>query len=602
MTSRSALKDECRLCDLSIRGTKSDLLNRLKRHYSQKTALESSYYKHIPSLSTLLNSVLIVISVVIWILVLYFCRLHGYDTLLSQKVYSIHYMLYVCWYDLVYSVYEFNIWCLTFTYYMAQSLIYYIYTLFCWCYSWVLLVILDYILTASFALTVGIILIILFVYYQYDVWCWEDEYRRWRPYPYSISTQLFYACCGESIEYTVKSRRYIITKQSRSRGQQRNTVTNYIRKVKRTNDIYNCLDELRDILYIKPTWNNIKGYFHPSGGYPFVYNKFFESVSNDRWSILWILDITKNKFEQNYSKLFKPGQYREFLWHGTSRKNVFGGILCNNYDINMNVRHKYGKGTYFARNADYSKAFSIDNDNKYMLLNKVYIGRSTIKYSNEYNANQYDSIVDNIDNPQIYSIPNNQHIVPKYLVKFRRRGGTKLNVMFGLIIIIICVLTMIWYYCLCTEILQIMSFGYIGVRESPKIISDACIAWNISCVTSGSLSSECCVDSDGMEWLYSITNDKWDIFDVDEDEMNISTKQIGDTLVEWLLDADINDKCENRNVYVNKYQRVPNESVWRTVPQPEWVFSGNNGGYGYLSLFEAQPQWRYIGAPNANAL
>ena len=46
----------------------------------------------------------------------------------------------------------------------------------------------------------------------------------------------------------------------------------------------------------------------------------------------------------------------------------------------------------------------------------------------------------------------------------------------------------------------------------------------------------------------------------------------------WLLDVDNiygfgkheSGSKSDRNVYVNSYQRGANESVWRTVPQPEW--------------------------------
>ena len=88
----------------------------------------------------------------------------------------------------------------------------------------------------------------------------------------------------------------------------------------------------------------------------------------------------------------------------------------------------------------------------------------------------------------------------------------------------------------------------------------------------------------------------------------------------WLLDVDNiygfgkheSGNSNDRNVYVNSYQRGPNESVWRTIPQPEWENfkfgqnSSSNGGCGYLSLFDSdpsgcKPQWRYTGAPDADA-
>jgi len=279
------------------------------------------------------------------------------------------------------------------------------------------------------------------MYFICDVWCWEDEYGRWRPYPLWMSIELSASFCNTSIEYTFQGKTYIVTKQTASTGQQRNSTTNYIRNVRRTNGIYNIMSQFRDILHIKPSWKNVKGYFNSSKAYPFVYNKFFETVSKSRWDIVYIFDITNDKFEQNYSKLKKPGKHRgkkkKLLWHGTSRKNIFGGILENNYDINFNVRYVYGKGTYFAKNAQLSKSYSVDHENKYMLLNKVYVGKCTTKYSDEHYKRDYDSIVDNINDPQIYSIPNSNHIVPKYLIKFRRKGFNKFNSIRSLILMML---------------------------------------------------------------------------------------------------------------------------------------------------------------------
>ena len=56
----------------------------------------------------------------------------------------------------------------------------------------------------------------------------------------------------------------------------------------------------------------------------------------------------------------------------------------------------------------------------------------------------------------------------------------------------------------------------------------------------------------------------------------------------WLLDVDNiygfgiheSGSKSDRNVYVNSYQRGANESVWRTVPQPEWE-AFKYGGVAY---------------------
>jgi hypothetical protein len=87
----------------------------------------------------------------------------------------------------------------------------------------------------------------------------------------------------------------------------------------------------------------------------------------------------------------------------------------------------------------------------------------------------------------------------------------------------------------------------------------------------------------------------------------------------WLLDVDNiygfgkkeSGNSGDRNVYINTYQRGSNESVWRTIPQPEWEImkygqTSGNSACGFLCLFTqdpdgAKPQWRYTGAPDADA-
>jgi len=83
----------------------------------------------------------------------------------------------------------------------------------------------------------------------------------------------------------------------------------------------------------------------------------------------------------------------------------------------------------------------------------------------------------------------------------------------------------------------------------------------------------------------------------------------------WLLDVDNvygfgqfeSGSTSDRNVFVNSYQRGANESVWRTVPQPEWDAFKYGGKCGYLQLdlydpeYACDEQWRYTGAPDADA-
>ena len=84
----------------------------------------------------------------------------------------------------------------------------------------------------------------------------------------------------------------------------------------------------------------------------------------------------------------------------------------------------------------------------------------------------------------------------------------------------------------------------------------------------------------------------------------------------WLLDVDNiygfgdqeSGNSKDTNVFINTFQRGPNESVWRTIPQPEWEDEkyGEPSKGGFQQLFTddpngVKPQWRYTGAPDADA-
>ena len=71
-------------------------------------------------------------------------------------------------------------------------------------------------------------------------------------------------------------------------------------------------------------------------------------------------------------------------------------------------------------------------------------------------------------------------------------------------------------------------------------------------------------------------------------------------MTHWLLDVDNiykfgkheSGSSSDRNVYINTYQRGSNESVWRTIPQPDWESlkygqsnSWHNGPAGFTTLY-----------------
>ena len=77
----------------------------------------------------------------------------------------------------------------------------------------------------------------------------------------------------------------------------------------------------------------------------------------------------------------------------------------------------------------------------------------------------------------------------------------------------------------------------------------------------------------------------------------------------WLLDVDnwygFGGENSTDPVFINTFQRGPEESTWETVPHPsieEFKYGGPNG---LLDLFTGDEQysrqWRYTNAPDADA-
>ena len=79
----------------------------------------------------------------------------------------------------------------------------------------------------------------------------------------------------------------------------------------------------------------------------------------------------------------------------------------------------------------------------------------------------------------------------------------------------------------------------------------------------------------------------------------------------WLLDVDNVygfGRCgdgTSKNVYINTFQRGPQESTFETVPQPACDTFAHGGPNGYLDLFTKDTsyakQWKYTNAPDADS-
>ena len=121
--------------------------------------------------------------------------------------------------------------------------------------------------------------------------------------------------------------------------------------------------------------------------------------------------------------------YERHLFHGTSPKYV-DPICQQGFDwrvCGLSVGTKYGKGSYFARDANFSDCYT-DHSNSRLFLVRVLVGEYTLgkkdvvrpppKDPRNPLMDLYDSCVDKVDDPSIFVIFNQDQAYPEWLIEY----------------------------------------------------------------------------------------------------------------------------------------------------------------------------------------
>jgi len=146
--------------------------------------------------------------------------------------------------------------------------------------------------------------------------------------------------------------------------------------------------------------------------------------------ILWIDEVVNaelcREFESFKKELSeKRNCVREMLmFHGTSEE-AMNNIVWNGFDPKMNKVAAYGKGTYFARDAAYSKAYAKPKSNEisFMMVCRVLVGKCCIGSSDAVlDTCKFDNWVDNIKDPSIVVTPYPNGAIPLYVIGFHRNA------------------------------------------------------------------------------------------------------------------------------------------------------------------------------------
>lgn len=144
-----------------------------------------------------------------------------------------------------------------------------------------------------------------------------------------------------------------------------------------------------------------------------------------------IYERSRRKMENKHGG---PGCANEKdLFHGTV-PSLLDTICKQNLDFRLageRVGALLGFGSYFARDAKYSDLYASPdaNRNKYMFLVKVLCGKwitgnGTFKRPppidpKDSSSDLYDCCVDNVDNPKIFCVFDQNQYYPSYLIKYK---------------------------------------------------------------------------------------------------------------------------------------------------------------------------------------
>ena len=168
---------------------------------------------------------------------------------------------------------------------------------------------------------------------------------------------------------------------------------------------------------------------------------FFETMDNEDFEIMKIEAVQNQMLYDKYwneresmIKLIGENCLNERdLFHGTGNEEVMKLIETEGFRKEFNKTSKYGKGTYFARDAKYSMNYSSRNYNGVMKMFqcKVICGESIIgdssydlkNWPKKDNGLIYDTLVDDEWNKSIFVIHENVRAYPMFVIHFKRKGN-----------------------------------------------------------------------------------------------------------------------------------------------------------------------------------
>ncbi len=148
--------------------------------------------------------------------------------------------------------------------------------------------------------------------------------------------------------------------------------------------------------------------------------------------VLWIESVTNPWLEEQFQKQKSdieairgvPCKIWQ-LYHGT-KEDAVNSIIHRGFNVSANTRNAYGVGTYFAKNANYSKEYAAPASDQisFMLLCDVLIGEMGNGYTSgkQIDTAKHDNSVNNIKKPLIVVSPYDYGAIPRYIIAFYRNA------------------------------------------------------------------------------------------------------------------------------------------------------------------------------------
>ena len=144
--------------------------------------------------------------------------------------------------------------------------------------------------------------------------------------------------------------------------------------------------------------------------------------------VLFISKVDNHMVEGEYNRTLEEIKIKygeentkiERVYHGTHQKHI-KSIITKGFDPSYNKRSAYGKGTYFAKMGTTSLGYTVPDKLgiSYMLIADIIIGKKAVGTSQKVlDTNNYTTMVDIIEKPNIFVVPLRYGSIPRYVVAF----------------------------------------------------------------------------------------------------------------------------------------------------------------------------------------